>query len=54
MTPPSSPPPPERRRHRWLPDPATRTGALFYSLVGGVLIWLGLDFLPAHIEIGWR
>ncbi|NKE55385.1 hypothetical protein FXN61_00490 [Lentzea sp. PSKA42] len=49
--------PPEVRRS-WrarLLDPVSRQGALFYSIAGGLIVWLLVDVIPhIRVDISWH
>jgi hypothetical protein len=37
------------------PDPAKPSGAVFYAVVGGLIVWLLVDIVPhIHVAITWR
>lgn len=43
-----------RDRALW-PDPAKPPGAMFYAVVGGLIVWLLVDIVPhIHVAITWR
>lgn len=47
-------PAPQRTWHARLLDPVSRQGALFYSITGGLIVWLLVDVIPhIRIEITW-
>jgi hypothetical protein len=48
QTPPASGP--RSPRWRW-PDPASRIGALFSAVAGGLVVWLLVDVLPHHVHV---
>jgi hypothetical protein len=36
-------------------DPVSRQGALFYSIAGGLIVWLLVDVIPhIRIDISWH
>jgi|GEM_PF-2517591 len=53
-TPASQPPPPGRRALRW-PGAGTPLGAIFYGVIGGLIVWFLVDVLPhIHIAFSWQ
>ncbi|MCP2245711.1 hypothetical protein [Lentzea aerocolonigenes] len=52
---PSKPPASQRSwRDRFL-DPVSRQGALFYSITGGLIVWLLVDVIPhIRVAISWH
>jgi hypothetical protein len=43
-----------RESKRW-PDPGKPPGAVFYAVVGGLIVWLLVDVIPhLHVSVTWR
>jgi len=53
-TPASQPPRSGRRALRW-PEAGAPLGAIFYAIIGGLIVWFLVDVLP-HIDtaISWH
>jgi hypothetical protein len=49
-TPPQNPNGQPPRHWHW-PEAASKPGALFYAIAGGLIVWLVVDFLPHHVHI---
>jgi hypothetical protein len=42
-------------RARRCPDASTRSGAVLYAVIGGLIVWLLVSVLPhVHIAISWH
>lgn len=53
-TPVSQPSRPGRRDLRW-PEASAPVGAIFYAIIGGLIVWFLVDVLPhIHIAISWH
>jgi hypothetical protein len=47
-------PPPQRSRWRW-PTTDSKTGAILYAVIGGMIVYVLVDVLPhIHVHITWR
>jgi hypothetical protein len=42
--------PPFKPPRRWLPDPVSRPGAVFYA-VGGAAVWEGVLYVAHHMQV---